>query len=111
MALLKIGFQHSKGDHSLFVWKQKKTIIVLLVYVDDIVVTGYYESKMKEVKSHLHVMFGIKDLGFLKFFLGVEVIGTQQGLVLNQRKYALEILEECGLLACKPSKTRWSNNW
>lgn len=45
----------------------------------------------------------IKDLGKLKYFLGIEVIDVDNGVVLTQRKYCLDILSEYGLLACKPA--------
>nr|GFA11426.1 hypothetical protein [Tanacetum cinerariifolium] len=47
--------------------------------------------------------FSIKDLGTLKYFLGIEVVKTKDGLVLSQRKYTLDILNDCGKLGCKPS--------
>ncbi|GKB86292.1 ribonuclease H-like domain-containing protein [Tanacetum coccineum] len=47
----------------------------------------------------------IKDLGKLKYFLGIEVIDTDKGICLNQRKYVLDLLSEYGMLACKPAKT------
>lgn len=49
--------------------------------------------------------FKIMDLGKLKYFLGLEVERSTQGMFLNQRKYTLELLEESGLLATKPSTT------
>ncbi|KAM1001126.1 hypothetical protein FF1_007666 [Malus domestica] len=47
----------------------------------------------------------MKDLGALKYFLGIEVARSQQGIFLSQRKYVLDILIETGMLACKPADT------
>ena len=58
------------------------------------------------VKSQLDHLFKIKDLGQLKFFLGLEVARSRKGIFLNQRKYTLELLDVVGLLGCKPSNTR-----
>ncbi|XP_071686939.1 uncharacterized mitochondrial protein AtMg00810-like [Rutidosis leptorrhynchoides] len=79
--------------------------IVLLVYVDDIVITGNNIEEINNVKHSLSKTFMIKDLGKLKYFLGIEVIETEHGLSLCQRKYFLELLNEFGLLGCKPLNT------
>ncbi|KAJ0924954.1 putative RNA-directed DNA polymerase [Helianthus annuus] len=60
-------------------------------------------KKIQEIKIFLDRMFSIKDLGPLKFFLGIEVARTTQGMVLSQRKYALDILEDTGMTGCRPS--------
>ena len=57
------------------------------------------------VKDFLHCKFGIKDLSDLKYFLGLEIARSSKGILLNQHKYALELLEDSGLLASKPSST------
>lgn len=75
--------------------------------MDDIVVTGNSLDEVNKVKYFLKNNFMIKDLGELKYFLVIEVIKTNNGICLYQRKYCLEILfgYEYGLLACKPSQT------
>jgi len=55
------------------------------------------------VKNHLHNSFSIKDLGTLRYFLGFEISRSPSSIVLNQRKYCLDILSDSGLLAYKPS--------
>ncbi|WVZ18008.1 hypothetical protein V8G54_005330 [Vigna mungo] len=102
-ALISYGFSQSSADHSLFTYHSSNSFIALLVYVDDIVLTGDNMQAINDVKQFLHHKFSIKDLGSLKFFLGFEVARSQQGLVLNQRKYCLEILSEFGLTSCKPA--------
>ena len=74
-----------------------------LVYVDDIVLMGSHDDACSKFKKYLDDCFRIKDLGPLKYFLGIEVARNGQGIFLNQRKYALEIIDECGLLGSKPA--------
>ncbi|GJS98484.1 ribonuclease H-like domain-containing protein [Tanacetum coccineum] len=59
----------------------------------------------EKFKSFLKSKFMIKDLGKLKYFLGIEVIDTGKGVCLNQRKYVLDLLSDYGIPACKPAKT------
>nr|GEX88232.1 ribonuclease H-like domain-containing protein [Tanacetum cinerariifolium] len=77
------GYYLADGNKS-----ENDIFLALLVYVDDIIITGQ-----------------IKDLGKLKYFLGIEVIDTDKGICLNQRKYVLDLLTEYGMLACKPTRT------
>ncbi|GJT18392.1 ribonuclease H-like domain-containing protein [Tanacetum coccineum] len=77
--------------------------IALLVYVDDIIITGNSLPEINKVKRFLKTKFMIKDLGKLKYFLGIEVLYTSNGVCLNQRKYCLELIDEFGLLVGKPS--------
>lgn len=85
-ALLQIGFTQSLYDTSLFVKSHGSLITMLLVYVDDIVITGNDEAAIGTLKTHLHATFDIKDLGPPKFFLGIEVARSKSGICLNQRK-------------------------
>nr|GEX56168.1 ribonuclease H-like domain-containing protein [Tanacetum cinerariifolium] len=84
--------------------------VSLLVYVDDIIITGNNSSEIEKLKAFLNTKFMIKDLGRLKYFLGIKVIDTENGLCLSQRKYCLDLLTEFGLLACKPSATPLEQN-
>lgn len=82
----------------------------MLVYVDDILVTGSSVSHINAMKDFLKSKFKIKDLGSLKYFLGIEVACSTTGFYLNQRKYALDLLQETGLLDAKPSVTPIEQN-
>nr|GEW69737.1 putative reverse transcriptase, RNA-dependent DNA polymerase, Gag-polypeptide of LTR copia-type [Tanacetum cinerariifolium] len=63
----------------------------------------YGLKQASQIKKQLDKEFSIKDLGTLKYFLGIEVVKTKDGLVLSQRKYTLDIFNDCGNLGCKPS--------
>ena len=101
--MLHYGFIQSYADYSLFTYKKGDVYKALLIYVDDLVLTGNNSEVYKQFKQYLNKCFEIKDLGPLKYFLGIEVARGPQGLFLCQRKYALEIVDECGLLGAKPA--------
>ncbi|KAI3694073.1 hypothetical protein L1987_77032 [Smallanthus sonchifolius] len=103
--LLNRGFHNSRADTSLFIYNHQGILIYLLVYVDDIIITGNNENFINNFTSCLNKEFKIKDLGSLNFFLGLEVHHTKSGLFLNQSKYAHDILTRAGLLDSKPVAT------
>lgn len=92
-----LGFTASKADTSLFVRVSSDHIVLLMVYVDDIVITGSSTGEIDRVVHQLHTKFALKDIGQLHFFLGIEVQHTLQGLFLSQKKYILEILHKTGM--------------
>ena len=67
------GYKQSNSDHTLFLKKQHGKITTLIVYVDDMIVTGNDLEEMKALKEYLSKEFEMKDLGPLKYFLGIEV--------------------------------------
>ncbi|XP_071699237.1 uncharacterized mitochondrial protein AtMg00810-like [Rutidosis leptorrhynchoides] len=89
----------------MFVKSEKNIFVVLLVYVDGIVITGNDVHEIKKIKQFLSSKFLIKDLGVLKYFLGIEVLKTKTEICLSQRKYCLELLSQFDLLGCKPAPT------
>ena len=90
------------ADYSLFMYHKGDIFMALLVYVDDILLTSNNTQASKTFKEYLHVYFSIKDFGGLKYFHGIAVARGPDGMFLCQRKYALEIIDECGLLGAKP---------
>ena len=80
------------------------------MYVDDIVITGSDITGISSVKSFLHTQFHMKDLGMLKYFLGVEVNRSKRGIFLSQRKYVLDLLIEIGKLEAKPCSVSMISN-
>nr|GEX64286.1 putative reverse transcriptase, RNA-dependent DNA polymerase, Gag-polypeptide of LTR copia-type [Tanacetum cinerariifolium] len=102
-SLIGLGYKKSKADHSLFIYKNGDTYVAVLIYVDDVILLGNDEKWIERTKSHLDKGSSIKDLGPLKYILGIEVAKTSEGLVLNQYKYTLDILQDSGLQGCRPS--------
>jgi Reverse transcriptase (RNA-dependent DNA polymerase) len=92
-------------DHSLFIKTNNSHITVILVYVDDIIVTGSNEDNIELIKVKLKNKFDIKDLSFLKYLLGIKIAHSNGNLFLSQRKYVLDLLKETGKMECKPSST------
>ncbi|MFS7948515.1 putative RNA-directed DNA polymerase [Helianthus anomalus] len=109
-ALIGLGFVQSKADYSLFTYKKGVDFVAALIYVDDVVIVGNSPSFIKRTKQELHDKFTIKDLGSLKYFLGIEVARTKEGLVLSQRKYTLDILKDSGQQGCRPSSIPMEQN-
>lgn len=81
-----------------------------LIYFDDVIIVGNDLRKIESTKSNLDESFSIKDLGNLKYLLGIEVARVEEGLVLIQRKYTLDILKDSGLLGCRPSRFPMEQN-
>ncbi|RVW81703.1 Retrovirus-related Pol polyprotein from transposon RE1 [Vitis vinifera] len=101
-AIQAAGFVQSKADYSLFTCRKGKSFTALLIYVDDILITGNDVNAIVALKQFLHSHFRIKDLGDLKYFLGIEVSRSKKGISISQRKYTLEILKDGGFLGAKP---------
>ncbi|RVW96763.1 Retrovirus-related Pol polyprotein from transposon RE1 [Vitis vinifera] len=98
-------------DHSVFYHhNSSEQCIYLVVYVDDIVITDSDQNGIRKLKQYLFTHFQTKDLGKLKYFLGIEIAQSSSDVVLSQRKYALDILGETGMLDCKPVDTPMDPN-
>ncbi|GKA19148.1 retrovirus-related pol polyprotein from transposon RE1, partial [Tanacetum coccineum] len=108
--LLAHGFVCSRADTSLFVFTKDSCIMYLLVYVDDLILTGNNESLLTSFTTRLNQEFAIKDLGDLSYFLGLEVSYTNDGLFLSQAKYATDVLTRAALLDSKPVSTPLAAN-
>ncbi|RVW79188.1 Retrovirus-related Pol polyprotein from transposon RE1 [Vitis vinifera] len=104
-AIQSAGYAQSRADYSLFTRKQGKSFTAILIYVDDILITGNDPVSIATTKKFLHSHFHLKDLGDLKYFLGIEVSASKNGIFVSQRKYALEIIEDAGLLGAAPIDT------
>ena len=84
--LIASGFTNSVNDMSLFILKHHGHLLYLLVYVDDIIITGDDEHAVDQLVQNLVKRFSLKDLGSLTYFLGVEIQSHPRGLVLSQHR-------------------------
>ncbi|GFY95374.1 hypothetical protein Acr_10g0007590 [Actinidia rufa] len=97
------------SDHTCFICRQSQgRCIIISVYVDDIIITGDDASGIVQVKCGLRKAFDIKDLGPLRYFFGIEVARSRHGISLSQRKYSLDLLQDTGMLGCRPAFTPMS---
>lgn len=94
--------QRTYADPSLFVKHQQSPITNVLLYVDDLVITGNNSSYINLFIAQLGLGFEMKNLGHLNHFLGIEVSQGPKGLFLSQSKYDKDLLNRISMLDCKP---------
>ena len=93
------------ADNSSFVFCSAHIIIYLLLYVDDIIVTGNDSTQIHNLIAALGQVFELKDLGSLNYFLGIQITKSTHGLTLTQTKYASDVLHRFHMENSKPTKT------
>ncbi|KAL5559544.1 hypothetical protein UlMin_035755 [Ulmus minor] len=89
----------------MFINCGQSTILIVLVYVDDIIVTRSSESQVSQLITHLNNSFALRDLGQLSYFLGIEVTYSTGSMHLSQTKYISDLLKRTDMTDCKPAKT------
>jgi hypothetical protein len=92
--LVREGYTQSTSDYSLFTLQRDHQFTALLVYVDDIILAGNSMAEFDRIKAVLDTAFKIKNLGQLKYFLGLEVAHSKEGITISQRKYCLDLLKD-----------------
>ncbi|GKA37146.1 retrovirus-related pol polyprotein from transposon TNT 1-94 [Tanacetum coccineum] len=98
---LKEGFEKCPYEPTLFVKLSKENVFLIVsIYVDDLIITGSTLDLIEQFKVSMKSEFEMSDMGEMRFFLGVEVIQSEDGIHLNQRKYAREILERFNMEDC-----------
>ncbi|KAL3819930.1 hypothetical protein ACJIZ3_005835 [Penstemon smallii] len=108
--LKSLGFQESKADTSLFIFRKSAIIIFILIYVDDILITGSSSDTITRMIDCLKTTFAIKDLGSLNFFLGVEALRCPDGIYLTQRNYIVDLLKRSNMDKAKPCTSPMASN-
>ncbi|CAH9137156.1 unnamed protein product, partial [Cuscuta epithymum] len=103
--LLSQGFSQSKSDSSMFVFRTQTHVVYILLYVDDILITGSSVVLVRSIIQSLSTQFAMKDLGDIHFFLGLQTKRTSKGLFLSQHKYISDLLRRFHLHTVKPIRT------
>ena len=103
--VVKWGFQNSRSYNSLFYKWIGGQVIFVLIYVDDIIITGSSGQLVQQVITNMQNAFALKDLGKLSYFLGIEVTKTASGIYLSQLKYISDLLAKHNMADCSPVPT------
>ena len=101
----EIGYRKSNANHTLFLKTREKKITYLIIYVDDMIITGDDLEEIAKLKGKLFEEFEMKDLTNLKYFLGIEILRSKLEIFINQIKYILNLLASIGMIYCKPAET------
>uniref|UniRef100_A0A2N9J0P4 Cysteine-rich receptor-like protein kinase 10 n=1 Tax=Fagus sylvatica TaxID=28930 RepID=A0A2N9J0P4_FAGSY len=103
--LLTLGFSASVADASLFILHHGSTTVYLLLYVDDIIITGNNPTAISDIITQLSNAFELKDLGPLRYFLGLQIDYKKVGLFVHQHKYITDLLTKFHMTECKAAST------
>ena len=88
----KYGFQQSNSDHTLFLKHQSRKVIALIVYIDDMIITGDDKEEISKLQKQLSAKFEMKNLGGLKYFLGIEVSKSKHGIFFISKKICFRLI-------------------
>jgi hypothetical protein len=103
--MASLGFQRSSSEHGVYTRTRGESRLIVGVYVDDLVITGYGNKDILLFKDEMKSIFKMSDLGLLSYYLGIEVSQGPGGINLCQAAYAEKFLERNGLLGCNPTAT------
>ncbi|KAH0781314.1 hypothetical protein KY290_000912 [Solanum tuberosum] len=96
-ALMKFGFQQSKNNYSLFTKRIDQIFLMILIYVDDLLITRNDIMLIKDSQNTSLQNFKIKELGELRYFLGIKFLRYSKWILMTQRKYILKLIAESSL--------------
>ncbi|GKV47648.1 hypothetical protein SLEP1_g54528 [Rubroshorea leprosula] len=106
----EFGFMSSVHDTVLLIRKTNHGMVLLLLYVDDMIITRDDISSIHDLKQFLNHKFEMKDLGILSYFLGLEVTFYDDGYLFSQTKYAFDLISKAGLTDSKTTSTPFEPN-
>jgi hypothetical protein len=100
-----MGFTPSTHEAAIYRRGNGRSALLVGVYVDDLVITGAKDAEVAAFKEEMKATFQMSDLGYLSFYLGIEVHQGDSGITLRQTAYAKRIVELAGLTDCNPALT------
>jgi hypothetical protein len=103
--MLSQNFVCCKSNLNVYMLRTTDSLLLLVLYVDDLMITGCSTSVIVAVKRILHDRFLMTDMGPLHFFLGLEISQDASGIKLSQAKYARDLLERFHMTDCKSAST------
>ena len=103
--LIALGFTCSPIESTLYVCKDGVDLIVLVLYVDDILLTGPCAAKLDILMVDLQYSFDVTYLGLLSYYLGIQFVSVEGGIMMHQAKYVEKLLQRFGFEDCKPVAT------
>ena len=102
---LSIGFTRCKSDPNVYLQQHDGILQVIVLYVDDLLITSSCTNLIGQIKSSLHSEFAMIDLGLLRQFLGFKIEKNERGIKISQTKYALDLVNNFNMAECKESKS------
>ncbi|GJZ34127.1 putative ribonuclease H-like domain-containing protein [Tanacetum coccineum] len=108
--LLENGFRRGTIDKTLFIKKDKGDILLVQVYVDDIIFGSTKKSLCLEFEQIMHKKFQMSSMGELTFFLGLQVMQKDDGILISQDKYVADILKKFDFVTIKAASTPIETN-
>jgi hypothetical protein len=101
--LLDTGFSRCHSDPNVYTKKVGSHLIIRVLYVDDLILTSSDSKLLNHEKTNLKKKFEMTNLGFLHYFLGLQVLQTKEGIFLSQSKYVCDLVCHFHMEDCKPT--------
>lgn len=105
-----MSFYRCSKEPPLYQKEEKGHLIIVVVYVDDLLVTESSLKMIVDYKEEMATKFEMSDLGKLSYYLGIEVFQHKDGITLKQERYASKILEEVDMKECNASHVPMDQN-